>query len=87
MVTGICSTMSKLLVEVRCPNTARTYAPGLSGTLATRLKPEGWNCAPKIAATSGRATPIVATPTNVGAPIGGMAQTCTVSIPVPVAAN
>jgi hypothetical protein len=39
-VTGTSSPMSKLLVDVRCPNTASVYTPGLSTTFETRLNPE-----------------------------------------------
>jgi len=61
--------------------------PGGSGVVAVRLKPEGMNCDPKIAPTSGRETPIVATPTKIGAPATGIAQTWTASMPVPLDAN
>ena len=79
--------MSKFPLDARRPNTASVYAPGASGTLAIRLKPDDWNCGPNAAATSGRSAPRVALPRKIGAPFEGIAHTSTASMPVPLVAD
>jgi hypothetical protein len=87
MVSGTRSAISNAPVDARRANTMSMYAPGGSTAFAAMLNPDGWNCAPKTAATSGRDTPSVALPRNFGEPVAGIAQACTASMPLPLDAS